>query len=64
MPTEKLSANPGNNAQLSNSLKNDFGLDKIDFSKPDKYLREIYEFLNSVTILNLADLMKKKNTLN
>jgi len=65
MPSERQSANPGHAAQLANTLKNnDFGLDKIDFSKPERYLREIYEFLNSVTILNLADLMKKKNTLN
>ncbi len=64
MPTERQSANPGNTVQIINTSKNDFGLDKIDFSKPERYLREIYEFLNCVTILNLADLMKKKNTLN
>ena len=64
MPAERQSANPVHNAQLLNAQKNDFGLDKIDFSKPEKYLREIYDFLNTVTILNLAELMKKKNTLN
>jgi len=49
---------------IPNNAKNDYGLDKVDFSKPDRYLREIYDFLNEVTILNLTDLMKKKNTLN
>jgi hypothetical protein len=39
-------------------------LDKIDFSKPERYLKEIYDFISEVTILNLSDLIKKKNTLN
>lgn len=39
-------------------------MDKIDFSKPERYLKEIYDFISEVTILNLSDLIKKKNTLN
>lgn len=46
MPTERQSQNPGHTVPISNNKKADFGLDKVDFSKPEKYLREIYEFLN------------------
>jgi len=49
---------PGERQSVHNS-----GLDKIDFSKPDKHLKEIVDFLYNNTTMTQNDLPKKRNTL-
>ena len=38
-------------------------MDKVDFSKPDKYLREITDFLNSVTLVTDLQLKQRSKSI-